>query len=72
VNGVPASSDTWGMTDHLVFRFWRQFSAIPLAAADGNPSTAPDPDWRALVLTPNHQQLARLRGIHFRSAVRAP
>lgn len=40
----------------FVFRFWRPFSAIPLAGDDGNPSTAPDPGWTTLLLTPNHQE----------------
>jgi membrane-associated phospholipid phosphatase len=38
------------------FRFWRPFSAIPLAGDDGNPATAADPAWTTLVLTPNHQE----------------
>ena len=38
------------------YRFWRPFSAIPLADDDGNPSTAPDPAWTPLLLTPNHQE----------------
>jgi membrane-associated phospholipid phosphatase len=40
----------------FVFRFWRPFSAIPLAGDDGNPSTTADPDWKTLVSTPNHQE----------------
>jgi hypothetical protein len=38
------------------YRFWRPFSAIPLADTDGNGSTAADPAWKPLLLTPNHQE----------------
>lgn len=38
------------------YRFWRPFSAIPLADTDGNGSTAADPAWTSLLLTPNHQE----------------
>jgi hypothetical protein len=31
--------------------FWRPVTAIPLAGTDGNPATAPDPDWAALRTT---------------------
>ncbi len=40
----------------FLYRFWRPFSAIPLADTDGNASTAPDPVWTPLVATPNHQE----------------
>ena len=35
---------------------WRPVTAIPLAATDGNPDTAPDPDWLPLVTTPSHPE----------------
>lgn len=38
------------------YRFWRPFSAIPLADTDGNGSSAADPAWTPLLLTPNHQE----------------
>ena len=31
---------------------WRPVTAIPLADTDGNPDTAPDPDWLPLINTP--------------------
>jgi hypothetical protein len=31
---------------------WRPITAIPEAAGDGNPATAPDPDWTPLLPTP--------------------
>ena len=40
----------------FLYRFWRPFSAIPLAGTDGNPSTAADPGWTPLLSTPNHQE----------------
>jgi len=49
-----------GMTDgyigtfqeKYVYNFWRPVTAIHEAATDGNPNTAPDPDWQPLVQTP--------------------
>jgi hypothetical protein len=35
---------------------WRPVTAIPLAGADGNPDTAPDPDWLPLINTPSHPE----------------
>jgi hypothetical protein len=35
---------------------WRPATAIPLADLDGNPDTAPDPDWLPLVTTPSHPE----------------
>jgi hypothetical protein len=40
----------------FLYRFWRPFSAIPLAETDGNGSTAADPGWTPLAATPNHQE----------------
>ena len=38
------------------YRFWRPFSAIPLADTDGNPLTTAEAGWTSLILTPNHQE----------------
>jgi hypothetical protein len=35
---------------------WRPVTSIPLAATDGNPATAPDPDWLPLINTPSHPE----------------
>jgi hypothetical protein len=35
---------------------WRPVTAIPLADADGNPDTIPDPDWLPLINTPAHPE----------------
>lgn len=35
---------------------WRPFSAIQLAAEDGNPDTDPDPTWLPFMTTPNHPE----------------
>jgi hypothetical protein len=35
---------------------WRPVTSIPLADTDGNPDTAPDPDWLPLVNTPSHPE----------------
>jgi hypothetical protein len=39
-----------------LYRFWRPFSAIPLADTDGNPATEKESTWKSLVATPNHQE----------------
>jgi membrane-associated phospholipid phosphatase len=39
-----------------LYRFWRPFSAIPLADTDDNPATMAEPTWKSLVATPNHQE----------------
>jgi hypothetical protein len=40
----------------FLYRYWRPFSAVPLAGDDGNPSTAADAMWTPLLATPNHQE----------------
>ena len=35
---------------------WRPVTAIRLAETDGNPNTAPDPDWLPLINTPSHPE----------------
>ena len=35
---------------------WRPVTSIPLAGTDGNPDTAPDPDWLPLINTPSHPE----------------
>jgi hypothetical protein len=35
---------------------WRPVTSIPLAESDGNPDTAPDPDWLPLITTPSHPE----------------
>jgi hypothetical protein len=37
---------------------WRPLTAITLAETDGNPDTAPDPDWLPLINTPAHPEYA--------------
>ena len=39
-----------------LYRFWRPFSAIPLADTDGNPATVAESTWKSLLATPNHQE----------------
>src|SRR4029079_11419056 len=38
--------------EKYVYNFWRPVTAIHEAATDGNPNTAPDPDWQPLGQTP--------------------
>ena len=39
------------------YKFWRPFTAIPMAGVDGNPLTNADPNWTgALFTTPNHPE----------------
>lgn len=41
-----------GWDSKLHYDLWRPVTAIPLAAEDGNPATAPVPDWEPLMPTP--------------------
>jgi len=38
------------------YDFWRPITAIRNGESDGNPATAPDPDWEPLITTPNHPE----------------
>ena len=38
------------------YGFWRPITAINLADTDGNPATAPDPDWVPLLTTPHYPE----------------
>lgn len=38
------------------FDFWRPRTAIPAAAADGNPATAAESDWAPFLPSPNHPE----------------
>jgi hypothetical protein len=50
LTAADASINCWN--DKYHFDFWRPWNAIPRAAEDGNPATAPDPSWRALLTAP--------------------
>lgn len=40
----------------VAYRFWRPETAIQQAGSDGNAATVADPDWRPLLLSPNHPE----------------
>lgn len=40
----------------LHYNYWRPITAIRNGAEDGNPATAPDPNWMPLLPTPNFQE----------------
>ncbi|GAA4950538.1 hypothetical protein HD597_002586 [Nonomuraea thailandensis] len=40
--------------EKAAWNFWRPVTAIRLAGDDGNPATAPDPEWTPLLVTPPH------------------
>jgi hypothetical protein len=44
------------------YNFWRPVTAIRAGDSDGNPDTAPDPAWIALVVTPNHPEYPAAHG----------
>jgi hypothetical protein len=48
--GADAVIATWDAK--FTYRQWRPVTAIRAAAGDGNPTTAPDPDWTPLLVTP--------------------
>jgi len=51
------------------FRFWRPYTAIRRADADGNPATEPDPDWLPLLWTSPEVMSRVYGGIHFLHAI---
>ena len=50
LSAADAAINAWN--DKYHFDFWRPWNAIPRALEDGNPATAPDPTWAALVTAP--------------------
>jgi hypothetical protein len=44
------------------YSFWRPVTAIRAGDADGNPDTAPDPEWIGLLITPNHPEYPAAHG----------
>lgn len=51
---VDAGIACWDAKYH--YNFWRPVTAIIRADEDGNPRTAPRPDWQALLNTPPHPE----------------
>ena len=50
LSGADAAINCWN--DKYHFDFWRPWQAIHQADRDGNPATAPDPSWTALLTAP--------------------
>ena len=50
LSGADAAINCWN--DKYHFDFWRPWNAIPRALEDGNPATAPDATWTALITAP--------------------
>jgi len=50
LSGADAAINCWN--DKYYWDFWRPWNAIPRADEDGNPATAPDPTWTALITAP--------------------
>jgi hypothetical protein len=50
LTGADAAINCWN--DKYHWDFWRPWNAIPRAAEDGNPATAPQPDWMPLIAAP--------------------
>jgi VCPO second helical-bundle domain len=44
------------------YNFWRPVTAIRAGDTDGNPETAPDPNWIGVVVTPNHPEYPAAHG----------
>jgi hypothetical protein len=44
------------------YNFWRPVTAIRAGDVDGNPATAPDPQWIGLIVTPNHPEYPAAHG----------
>lgn len=52
LNMVMSDAYVAGWDSKYHHDFWRPQTAIQAAGEDGNPATAPDPEWESLVLTP--------------------
>ena len=52
LNAVMADAYIAGWDSKLHHDFWRPVTAIRQAADDGNPATAPDPEWTPFLATP--------------------
>ncbi len=52
LNAALADAYIGAIESKFAYNFWRPITAIRLAATDGNPSTAGDPTWEPLFLTP--------------------
>jgi hypothetical protein len=52
--GADAAIATWDAK--FTYNWWRPVTAIRAADTDGNPATAPDPDWTPLLVTPPHPE----------------
>lgn len=50
LSGADAAINCWN--DKYHWDFWRPWNAIPRAAEDGNPATAPQADWTPLISAP--------------------
>ena len=50
LSGADAAINCWN--DKYYWDFWRPWNAIPRAAEDGNPDTAPDAGWLPLISAP--------------------
>jgi hypothetical protein len=50
LTAADAAINCWN--DKYHWDFWRPWNSIPRAAEDGNPATAPDPTWTALITAP--------------------
>jgi hypothetical protein len=50
LSAADAAINCWN--DKYYWDFWRPWNAIARAAEDGNPATAPDPTWTALLTAP--------------------
>jgi hypothetical protein len=51
---ADATIATWDTK--FTYDHWRPVTAIRAAGGDGNPATAPDPDWSPLLITPPHPE----------------
>ena len=56
INLVAADAFIACFDAKYTYSAWRPYTAIRAADTDGNPDTAPDPNWTPLVRTPNHPE----------------
>ncbi|HKB05790.1 MAG TPA: phosphatase PAP2 family protein, partial [Gemmataceae bacterium] len=71
VNVAAADAFIASFDTKYTYNYWRPVTAIPAAATDGNPDTAPDSSWMPLINTPNHPSYASNHSAQSRAAAEA-
>jgi len=64
INIAAADATITAFDTKYAYNFWRPVTAIRAADTDGNPDTAPDPNWSPLVVTPRFPDYTSLHCLY--------